>query len=76
MMGFEYATTFGNLVQFYEGEVESHPSEPTEPDGAGWEFVGATASTRWLYFFWRRPRVAAKAKGRIRKSSQNGDGGS
>lgn len=69
-MRYEYATTYGDLYRgavydrgMYDNrpvENERLPDAPTEPDGDGWEFLGGTASTKLLYWFWRRPQKQAK----------------
>jgi hypothetical protein len=50
-MKYEYKTTHGEL---YNAEDAIEPDSPKPPPGGDWEFINGTASSRRLYFFWRR----------------------
>lgn len=63
---YEYVTTWGRLQKCYawgsasdEVDVEP-PDNPVVPKGDGWEMCGATASSRLLYWFWKRPKPTRK----------------
>jgi hypothetical protein len=60
-LSYEYATTYGQFVSFFEGELEREPDAPKPPAGDGWELVCMTASSHWLYWSWRR-KVSAPEK--------------
>jgi len=66
-MKFEYRTTHGELFKsMYDHHEdiysETPPDHPISPEGTGWEMVGFTASTKKLYWAWRRP-IRAKKRG-------------
>lgn len=46
----EYKTTVGKA-----DHVNWKASDPVEPDGQGWVFIGSTASDDMLLWFWKRP---------------------
>ncbi len=51
---YEYKTTHGSGVSFFEGSVEVEPDDPTPPDGEGWELVAMAATPNRLYWAWKR----------------------
>lgn len=48
-MKYEYKTTCGSLSY-----SDNEPDDPVEPEGGGWELIGFTASSKMLYWAWRR----------------------
>ena len=65
-MRYEYATTTGNPGHYREGRFVEN-DDPFEPDGDGWEMVGAAATEARVYWFWRKcslVNVRASAKRR------------
>lgn len=67
MRQFEYKTTYGDLFHSnYDHQEDIHtetpPDNPVPPEGTGWELVGFTASTKKLYWCWRRP-APVKSRG-------------